>query len=111
MRQKFISKLDYLRKQVEENPAAFSAIWVIDHIRDYVGSISDDDYMDAVVDEHNDAAIAVLEKRSEVCRKVIKDRIRTGRHYDVSFFAGKREGYEQAVDLLKESTESIRIEL
>lgn len=68
-------------------------------------------YDENVRDEHTSAAIAVLTKRSEVCRKVIKDRIRTGRHYDVSFFAGKREGYDQAVDLLKESTESIRIEL
>ena len=66
---------------------------------------------EAVKDGHTDAAVAVLKKRADVCREVIKQRIETKKHYDVSFFAGKREGYEQAIDLLKSSTESSRIEL
>ena len=61
--------------------------------------------------EHTDAAIAVLTKRADCCRDIIKNRIETKRHFDVSFYAGEKQGYEQAIDLLKSSTESIRIEL
>ena len=60
---------------------------------------------------HTAAAIAVLTKRADACRDIIKNRIETKRHFDVSFYAGEKQGYEQAIDLLKSSTESIRIEL
>lgn len=62
-------------------------------------------------DEHTEAAIAVLEKRAGCCRDLINRHVETMTYYDVSFYAGELAGYEQAIDLLKSSTESIRIEL
>lgn len=62
-------------------------------------------------DEHTEAAIAVLEKRAGCCRDLINRHVETMTYYDVSFYAGEKQGYEQAIDLLKSSTESIRIEL
>lgn len=77
----------------------------MDRIREKV------DRMDDAFDEHNAAAIEVLQKRADCCRDVIKERIETKRHFDVSFYAGEKQGYEQAIDLLKSPTESIRTEL
>lgn len=62
-------------------------------------------------DKHTEAAIAVLEKRAGCCRDLINWHVEKMTYYDVSFYAGKIEGYEQAIDLLKSSTESIKIEL
>lgn len=61
--------------------------------------------------DHTAAAIAVLTKRADCCRDIINRHIETTTYYDVSFYAGEKQGYEQAIDLLKSSTESIRIEL
>lgn len=62
-------------------------------------------------DEHTEAAIAVLEKRAGCCRDLISRDVETMTYDHVSFYAGELAGYEQAIDLLKSSTESIRIEL
>lgn len=56
-----------------------------------------------------DAIKAVLEKRADVLRQVLK---RTNLSpIERAHYQGKKDGYEQAIDLLGESLESITIEL
>ena len=56
-----------------------------------------------------DAIKAVLEKRADVLREVLK---RTNLSpIERAHYQGKKVGYEQAIDLLGESLESITIEL
>ena len=60
------------------------------------------------MDEKCEAIIAVLEKRRDVLTEAIdhcKDRNM------VEYYKGKKHGYEQAIDLLNSSVESIKIEL
>lgn len=60
------------------------------------------------MDEKCKAAIAVLEKRRDVLTEAIR---RCKDRYMVEYYKGKMHGYEQAIDLLKSSVESIKIEL
>lgn len=55
--------------------------------------------------------IAVLEKRSDIVRKAEAACRKQGRAADAEYYLGKGHGYEQAIDLLKDSAESIAIEL
>ena len=56
-----------------------------------------------------DAIKAALEKRADVLREVLK---RTNLSpLERAYYQGKKDCYEQAIDLLGESLESITIEL
>lgn len=56
-----------------------------------------------------DAIKSVLEKRSDVLREVLK---RTNLSpMERAHYQGKKDGYEQAIELLGDSLESITIEL
>ena len=59
--------------------------------------------------EKNKAVIGVLKQRADVLRKVLKSLPFFRRL--LGYYRGKLEGYEQAIDLLHESLESINVEL
>lgn len=59
-----------------------------------------------------EAIIAVLEKRADVLRRVLeinKDKPDYSKYY--KYYEGKLDGFEQALDLLGETLESIMAEL
>lgn len=55
--------------------------------------------------------ISTLEKRLGIVRKAEDACRKQGRTADAEYYLGKGHGYEQAIDLLKDSAESIAIEL
>lgn len=56
------------------------------------------------------AVMAVLEQRAKCCRELLRRNKGKNPMYD-EYIQGKKEGYEQAIDLLYERLDSITIEL
>lgn len=63
--------------------------------------------------EKENAVICVLLHRGDICEKAIRAHKREIEKLqkEIEYLQAKKEGYDQAVDLLKDSLESIRIEL
>jgi hypothetical protein len=63
--------------------------------------------------DKDDAIEAVLRKRADSCERGIREKEReiNALQKDVEYLSAKREGYMQAIDLLNQPLESIKIEL
>lgn len=59
----------------------------------------------------DETIIAVLEQRLAAVNKILKAKAERMDFDDMGYFEGKRDGYLQAIDLLKSITESIEIEI
>lgn len=57
-------------------------------------------------EERVELAKALLERRAKIVEKCIK-----ARNEDVEYYKGKLDGYQQALDLLNSTDESIKVEL
>ena len=60
------------------------------------------------------AIIAVMDRRMEICRHAhdaIMEQRRGSFDLDAAYYDGKINGYEEAIELLKSSLESIAVEL
>lgn len=57
------------------------------------------------------AICQVLAKRRAIVNKCVEAKKARGESAEASYYEGKGHGYDQAADLLRESTKSIRIEL
>lgn len=55
--------------------------------------------------------IEVLEKRSKICHLAMDASKKRGNEEGASYYEGKIDGYQQAIDLIKDSAESAAIEL
>ena len=61
--------------------------------------------------EKEEYIIAVLSARREIVRKAMTCAKERGDNSLLLYYEGKDEGYQQAIDLIRESIESINIEL
>ena len=63
--------------------------------------------------EKKNAVICVLQRRGDICEKAIRAHKREIEKLqkEVEYLQAKKEGYDQAMDLLKSSLESISIEI
>jgi hypothetical protein len=66
---------------------------------------------DKIMGDKINLVISTLEKRLGIVRKAEDACRKQGRTADAEYYLGKGHGYEQAIDLLGESVESIGIEL
>lgn len=58
-----------------------------------------------------ESVISVLEKRLGIVRMAVAACREQGRMTDAEYYLGKGHGYEQSIDMLKDTTDGIAIEL